>query len=191
MTSRSRLVLASGVIAAIVAAGCGGSAPASATRGAGTGQVGHVRAAQAVLNRKPSLEVQRRETRSRVVESLIAAADLAGRNDWRGFDRAIADARRAIHRYRQTIGGDAAALDDVEDLTLTVNHVIALASYTGREPDIDFETDDFETNADADAGTEAVVYLGSGVNIPALTSGVTDAIAAGAKTPSPVENPQW
>ena len=193
MTSRSRLVLASSVIAAILLAGCGGNSTASAGQAgqagqagrSGAGRVGHVRAVQAVVSRKPSLEVQRLDTRGRVVESLIAAADLAGRNDWRGFDRAITDARRAIHRYRLTIGGDVAALNDVETLALTVDNVIALASYTGKVPDIDFESD-----ADEDAETDAVVYLGSGVNIPALTNAVTDSIAAAAKMSSPVENPQ-
>jgi hypothetical protein len=187
MTSRSRLVLASSVIAVILLAGCGSNSTASGGNAgrSGAGQVGHVRAVQAVVSRKPSLEVQRLDTRGRVVESLIAAADLAGRNDWRAFDRAIADARRAIHRYRQSIGGDVAALNDVETLALTVDHVIALASYTGTDPDIDYETD-----ADEDAETDAVVYLGSGVDIPALTNAVTDSIAAAAKISLPMENPQ-
>lgn len=189
MTSRLRLVLASSVVTAILLAGCGGNSTASAGRGAG--QVGHVRAAQAVVSRKPSLEVQRLDTRSRVVESLIAAADLAGRNDWRGFDRAIADARRAIHRYRQSIGGDPAALSDVATLAETVDNVIALASYDGTVPDVDFETEvDYETDIDADADTDAIVYLGSGLNIPALTNAVTDSIAAAANMALPVENHQ-
>jgi hypothetical protein len=176
------------MVTAILLAGCGGNSTASAGRG--SGQVGHVRAAQAVVSRKPSLEVQRLDTRSRVVESLIAAADLAGRNDWRGFDRAIADSRRAIHRYRQSIGRDTAALSDAETLAETVDNVIALASYDGTVPDIDYETDaDYEADADADAETEAIVYLGSGVDIRALTNAVSDSIAA-AKTALPGENQQ-
>jgi len=180
MTSRSRLVLASSGIAAILSAGCGKSPPS-----AGQGQVGYVRAVQAVVSRKPSLEVERRDRRSEVVKSLIALADQGGRNDWRRFDRAIADARRAIQRYRQSIGGDAAAQNEVATFAETVDNVIALASYTGTVPDTDDEFD-----ADADAATEAVVYLGSGVNIDALTNAVTDSIAAAAKTSLPVENPQ-
>jgi hypothetical protein len=187
MTSRSMLVLGSCVIAAILLAGCGAD-PATprdaARRGVGAARVGHVRAVEAVISRKPSLVVERPDTRKLVVESLILLADLAGRNDWRRFDRAIADSRRAIQRYRQSIGGDVAALFDIENLTQTVDHVIALASYTGTEPDIDVELD-----ADDDAETDAVVYLGSGVNISALTSAATEAITAAAKTSLPV-NPQ-
>jgi hypothetical protein len=180
MTSRSKLVLASSVIAATLSAGCGGNSPASA----GQGQVGYVRAAQAVVNRRPSPEVDRRNRRSQVVESLIVLADQAGRNDWRRFERAIADARRAIQRYRQSTGGDTAALEEVETFAETVDHVIALASYDGTEPDIDDELP-----ADADT-INAVVHLGVGVNIDALTGAVSGAIAAAAKTRLPVELPQ-
>ena len=172
MTSRSGLVVAFGVIAPILL-GCGGNSSSSALNaGRGAAQAGHVRAARAVVDRKPSLEL-RVKTRTRVVESLISAADLAGRNDWRGFDRAIADTRRAIHRYRQSTGGDTIALSDAESLAETVDNVIALASYDGTVPDIDVEMD-----ADAD------------VDVDALTSAVTDAIAAAAKTSLPAENPQ-
>src|SRR5687767_13231321 len=112
MTFRSRLVLASSVFAAIISAGCGGNSTASAgqagRRASDARQVGHVRAAQAVLSRQPSLEVERLDPRGRVVESLIQLADRAGRNDRRALDRAIADARRAIQRYRRSIGGDVA-----------------------------------------------------------------------------------
>jgi hypothetical protein len=140
---------------------------------------------QAVLSRQPALEVERLDPRSRVVESLIQLADRAGRNDPRAFDRAIADARRAIQRYRRSIGGDVAAQKEVETFALTVDDVIALASYTGTEPDIDVETD-----ADTDADTDAGIHTGAGVDIGALTRGATDAITAAAKTPLPVENPQ-
>jgi hypothetical protein len=185
MTSRSRLVLTFCVIAAIVSTGCGGNSTASAgqsgRRGAvgGTGQVGHVRAAQAVLSRQPALEVERLDPRSRVVESLIQLADRAGRNDQRAFDRAISDARRAIQRYRRSIGGDVAAQKEVETFALMVDDVIALATYTATE-----------TGADPDAETEAEIHAGDGVDIAALTRGATDAITAAAKTSLPVENPQ-
>jgi hypothetical protein len=76
-----------------------------------------------------------------------------------------------------------AAVFDVETLAQTVDNVIALASYTGREPDVDFESD-----AEDGADTDAIVYLGAGVNLPALTNAVTDSIAAAARMPLPVEN---
>lgn len=182
MASRSRAAFAI-LIYAILVAGCGVNSSSSVGKAdrRGAERIGHVRAAQAVVSRKPSLEVQRLDTRKRVVESLISAADLAGRNDWRRFDRAIADARRAIHRYRQSTAGDTAVLSDVESLALAVDHVIALANYDGTVPDIDFEIDD-----EADA---ADINVGAGVDIGNITSGVSDAIAAAAK-PVLVEHPQ-
>jgi hypothetical protein len=187
MTSRSRLVSAFTVIAGILLAGCGVADPATprvaARRGVGAAPVSHVRAVEAVISRKASVVAERVHPRQRAVESLIVLADLAGRNDWRRFNRAIADSRRAIQRYRQSIGGDVAALFDVDNLSQTIDHVIALASYTGTEPDIDLETD-----AGEGAETDAVVYLGSGVSVPALTNAVTDSIAAAARTSLPVEN---
>lgn len=161
MTSRSRLVSACSVIAAILLAGCGVADPATprdvARRGVGGAAVGHVRAVEAVISRKPSRVVERVDPRKRAVESLIVLADLAGRNDWRRFERAIADSRRAIQRYRQSIGGDVAALFDVATLAQTIDHVIALASYTGTEPDSDSETDSIAAAARMSSPAENVL----------------------------------